>query len=54
MIIDVTEVDLRSHRVKMLSNYKKYISELKSMLTISHDTENAYSSITLSSLDRLW
>ena len=41
MIIDGTEVDLMSHGVKMLSYCKKYISELKSMLSISQDTDNA-------------
>ena len=41
MITDVTEVDLMSHKVKMLSNCEKYISELKGMLSINQDTDNA-------------
>ena len=53
MIIDVTDVDLMSHRVKMLSNCQKYISELNIMLSISQDADNASLSITLRSLERL-
>ena len=37
MIIDGTEDDLASHRVKML---KKCTSELKSMLSMTQDTGN--------------
>ena len=38
--IDVTQVVQMSHGVKLLSNCKKYINELKEILSINQDTDN--------------